>query len=97
MTRTHVTVETGLEPADLVRPRNFRPKVPGKHRWLAAASYELSDQQCLEAMRAKAEIRLDHENRVMLTVGCWDCEMPWSEELARTPCHADADDHEALR
>ena len=90
--RIHVLVETGSEPADIVRPRDPKPKVDGKHRWVAVAGYELSDTQCNAAMRAHAEVRLDHENRLNLTVGCWDCEEPWSEQLSKTPCSWSTDD-----
>lgn len=62
-------------------------KVEGQHRWIMAVSYALSNGQ-IAAARAGSRVNLDHENRVAMAIGCWDCEE--SYDVARaSPCPGD--------
>ncbi len=64
------------------------PKEPDHHRWIATALYSLRETQATAAMRGKSMVNLDHENRLAVMVGCWDCEEPWSEKVAKRRCPA---------
>jgi hypothetical protein len=65
-------------------------KVPGKHRWMVAASYSIRADEVELAMDGE-QIHLDHETRFSLVIGCFDCEQPY--QLAKgQPCSGDPDD-----
>jgi hypothetical protein len=54
---------------------------PGEHLWVCTGAWIISDP------RAK-DIQLDIENLVSIAgPGCFKCEQPFSNRLARRPCH----------
>lgn len=69
------------------------PKVPGRHRWTVVAGYVITEAQ-IETERAvrRGEVRppsvLDHENRFLLAIGCYDCERSVEEIGEDEPCPA---------
>lgn len=63
-------------------------KKPGQHRWIALASYVLSDEQAAAATDNTDTVLLDHENRMMTALSCIDCEMPY-EAVRDQPCEAE--------
>lgn len=70
--------DTGLyEPAD-TKVQELPPKVPGKHRWIVATAYSVAEDQLTAAFEG-ADAYFDHENRVSLGIGCWDCEQEYPE------------------
>lgn len=53
---------------------------PGAHLWVYVAAWATSNPRATEA-------QLDSENLVSLTgPGCFKCEQPFSNRLARRPC-----------
>jgi hypothetical protein len=59
-------------------------KVPGQHRWVAVTAFTLSGDEVREAMGGK-DVLLDHENRIELSVGCYDCEQEFEEAAPECP------------
>lgn len=66
------------------------PKEPGKHRWIAIASYVVSDVQARDAMAVDIPKFLDHESMFDIGIGCWDCEEPLPAVGADSVCPAEA-------
>ena len=56
------------------KPKELPPKVPGRHRWIAIASYTMTVESVRVARDADIPKYLDQENLFMLAVGCYDCE-----------------------
>mgnify|MGYP001569789450 CR=1 FL=1 len=57
-------------------------QVPGQHLWICVAMYRVKPA-------ISVEYHLDTEN--LLTIegpGCYWCEEPWTEAVAKTPCVA---------
>lgn len=53
---------------------------PGAHLWVYVAAWAAGDPRATDAL-------LDNENLVSLTgPGCFKCEQPFSNRLARRPC-----------
>lgn len=53
---------------------------PGAHLWVYTAAWATTEPRAREA-------QLDSENLVSLAgPGCWKCEQPFSNRLARRPC-----------
>lgn len=50
------------------------PKVPGRHRFIALASYVVPDAAVRGELDGTGMTFLDHENRLSFSVGCIDCE-----------------------
>lgn len=70
-------VATGLGQQYEARPgAELRPKVPGRHRWVATGAWVLSDDAAKAANDPDTLKFLDHENLMHLAIGCWDCESP---------------------
>lgn len=58
---------------------------PGSHLWVYVAAWAAADPRATEA-------RLDAENLVSLIgPGCFKCEQPFSNRLARRPCYGRVD------
>lgn len=74
------------------RMAKLRPKVPGKHRWMAIGSWVLSDEFAAGAMDPDLMKYLDNENLFDLSIGCWDCEQPITSVGYGSVCPADGDD-----
>jgi hypothetical protein len=53
---------------------------PGEHLWVYAAAWACADPRAVEA-------QLDSENLISISgAGCFKCEQPFSNRLARRPC-----------
>jgi hypothetical protein len=65
-------------------------KVPGRHRWMALASYVVADDMARDAMDADTPKFLDHENLFHIGIGCWDCEQPLGAITHDSRCPAEA-------
>lgn len=71
------------------RPRaELGPKIPGEHRWIAAASWRVSVELVEAATDADRLKYLDSENLLHLSLGCWDCEKPLGEIQPGSKCPA---------
>lgn len=70
----------------------LRPKVPGRHRWVATGAWVLSDDAAKKANDPDTMKFLDHENLMHLAIGCWDCERPLGEISADSRCPAKGDE-----
>lgn len=70
------------------RDAELPAKVPGKHRWVAMATWSLTEPQVTDAADADKVKLLDHENMVMLSIGCWDCEHALGEISVGGRCDA---------
>lgn len=66
----------------------FPEKQPLRHRWMIGVMYSLSEAQA-SAVSHGARVNLDQENRVSMTMGCWDCERDY-DDVAADPCRATA-------
>ena len=64
------------------------PKQPGKHRWIAAGSWVISDVDAAGAFDADQMKFLDNENLIYLGIGCWDCEEPLGKITHDSRCPA---------
>lgn len=62
-------------------------KVPGKHRWVAMATWSLASMDPKGFLDADTLKFLDHENLTNLTIGCWDCETPLGDGTRGTIKH----------
>lgn len=59
---------------------------PGRHLWVMAAAWRVSDPQAYSSGRG--EIIMDAESLVCFTgPGCFKCEQPWSRKLQARPCN----------
>jgi hypothetical protein len=81
MDRIRVTVESDEGDGTIIRGRSMPAKQEGRHRWVAIASYHCPTGR----PRRSSLVRLDHENRLDVTVGCFDCEQPYPV-VAGQPC-----------
>lgn len=74
--------------------RDLPTKVPGKHRWIASASYVLTDLEASQALDKDVPKFLDRENLFYLGIGCWDCEQPLGDGgiKADSACPAPGDE-----
>jgi hypothetical protein len=53
---------------------------PGRHMWIWLAAWYVADPRELE-------VNLDRENLINMTgPGCYKCEQPFSNRLAKQPC-----------
>lgn len=52
----------------------LRPKVLGRHRFVATVAYVLSEEMAVGALDPSTTSYLDNENLMYLAIGCWDCE-----------------------
>jgi hypothetical protein len=83
--RIRVTRGTGffehIPPDDEVFDRRLAQlDRPGTHLWVYVAAWAAADPRAAEA-------HLDSENLVSITgPGCFKCEQPFSNRLARKPC-----------
>lgn len=59
-----------------------------RHRWIATAGYVLTDGQ-VSAAFAGSRVDLPVERLFTFGVGCVDCELEYSTELALEPCAAE--------
>jgi len=67
------------------------PKVPGKHRWTAIASYSLSDVEAATAVQGKEPVLLDAAHLFCpVEVGCLDCQERY-QDVADKLCPAGDD------
>jgi len=75
----HVFEIAGGEPR-----RQLPPKKPGRHRFVAIATYAISEEN-VQSMYVDDgnQVHLDHENLWDLSVGCIDCEQPMSKNLKK--------------
>jgi len=64
------------------------PKQPGRHRWIAAGAWVLSDEMVEKAGDKDTMKYLDHENLMGLSIGCWDCEQPLGQARPGSRCSA---------
>lgn len=60
------------------RPGQLPRKVPGEHRWIATAMFNLADPA---AFINNERTSLDHTNVVYIAAGCWDCERPLTSSV----------------
>lgn len=63
-------------------------KVPGQHRWIAAAAYVLTDEMVNLSEQEDGAVHLDHETRFSFSIGCYDCELPYPDVRPGTHCAA---------
>lgn len=68
------------------------PKEPGRHRWIAAGSWVISQDVAASAFDADQLKFLDNENLMHLSIGCWDCEQPLGVIAHDSRCPAPGDD-----
>jgi len=64
----------------------YRPlpeKKRGRHRFVAIASYVISDEVARKAETHEAPAILDQENLWDVSIGCIDCEQPWTSDMKR--------------
>ncbi len=54
----------------------FPPKVSDEHRWVALASFTLTEGQA-RTLASGGAVKLGDHNRVSTTLGCIDCEGEW--------------------
>jgi hypothetical protein len=82
--RQHIAVD------DVRQFAKLPPKQPGKHRWVASASFvmDIPDRLLADVDTKKF---LDDKNLMYIGVGCWDCEQVYTECVDQ-PCPAEADD-----
>jgi hypothetical protein len=62
------------------------PKVSDEHRWIAIASFTVTEGQA-RTMAANGVVNLAHHNRIAVQLGCADCEEEWP---ATSRCSAPA-------
>ena len=60
---------------------SLEDKRPGRHRFVAIATFSLSHESALEASKPGNSVMLDQENLLFVDIGCIDCEEPYSPEL----------------
>lgn len=89
---TGVWTDTGL--VDIGSMAELPDKVPGKHRWIAAVMYVLSEEHVRNEQRRQAgetsyDTILDHESRVDFSIGCYDCEQPFPVANPDNDCPGD--------
>ena len=53
------------------------PKKSGRHRFVAIATFAISEEAARGAELRTDPAILDHENLWSVNVGCIDCEEPW--------------------
>lgn len=59
---------------------------PGHHLWVMLSAWHISDPRA--AITGDATQLLDQENLIMVQgPGCFKCEQPFSNRLARKPCY----------
>jgi hypothetical protein len=61
-------------------------KRPGAHRWMAIATFSLTNPG------AAGPKLMDQNNLVYIAIGCYDCEEPWTEERQEQTCPAPGED-----
>jgi hypothetical protein len=65
----------------------LEPEGPGRHVWTATSMHRLSDRAAAATFdESLGRVDLDVETLVMVHVGCWQCEEPYSPELAKRRC-----------
>lgn len=67
-------------------------KQPGAHRWIATASWVITEPTAAAAHDVDTIKVMDHENLMYLGIGCWDCEAPLGVIEVGSVCPAEADD-----
>lgn len=72
--------------------KDLPAKVPGRHRWIATATYSLSEKAVAGAYDPGELKFLDQENLAFVLIGCWDCEKALGEVAADSACPAPASD-----
>lgn len=83
--------ETGLYETGDTQNQPLPTKVPGKHRWILTTAYTIPEERLAAAFEG-TDTYFDHENRLMLGVGCWDCELPYPEIRPGSVCPAEGFD-----
>jgi hypothetical protein len=58
---------------------SFPPKVSDEHRWVALASFTLTEGQA-RTLASGGHVKLADHNRVLTQLGCLDCEEAWPIE-----------------
>lgn len=71
-----LVTDARMEPAEKMSGR-LPEKQPGIHRWVAMATYTLTDGQARMAGVSGARVNLDSKNRLGVDIGCVDCEEPY--------------------
>lgn len=69
------------------------PKVPGSHRWVALASYVVTEAEVREEMASRAGAAftptlLDNRNRWAFSIGCVDCGQQYPDVTPDDVCAA---------
>lgn len=80
-----VLTSTGFYEAPSPSLGQLPAKIPGRHRWIVTCAWYLTDNEAADAFKPDEQVHLDHENRLMMMVGCWDCEQPHGDAAARCP------------
>jgi hypothetical protein len=86
-----VITDTGFYEATGNEAGQLPPKTLGQHRWVITAAYVATEAQVLGAINDEATY-FDHENRLSVAVGCWDCEQPYPVIKPGTHCPSPGDD-----
>ncbi len=60
----------------------FAAKPPGRHRWMALATYVLSDEEARMAHEG-VPVLLDQPHLAAFHVGCLDCEQEYGEAVTK--------------
>ena len=80
-------------PSELQQPGQdlYVESAPGVHRWAVINTYELNDDECLDAHRTGSQVLLDLEHlRASIGPVCLVCERPWIEVHGKA-CAGDPD------
>lgn len=80
-------IEYAKPSAEVLNRRLLAADRPGSHLWIMTAGWQVRNPQ-----RFGNEVHLDAESIVVFAgPGCYKCEEPFSNRLARQPCRGSLD------
>lgn len=66
-----------------LKPKKLPDKKVGRHRFIAIASFTITEEGAQAARQGDSPAILDHENLWDISIGCVDCEQPYAPDLKR--------------
>lgn len=78
-----VTATGNVVDTETIQMRDLPPKRWRVHRWVAIASFILSDEQAEASRHPGGKAAMDGSNLWSLSVGCIDCEKTYDEAAGR--------------
>jgi hypothetical protein len=89
-------VQVGVPDQATLDRRLKQADKPGEHLWVVLAAWRVADPRAVR--NGQGPILLDAETLVSLNgCGCFKCEEPFSNRLARRPCRGSVDGEGALK